>query len=844
MSRNDGAPAAPRTVELVAPTSASATEARATPGAAILSAPVVQDDDAQDEERAESLVESVGDVVTSLWRFRVVSTLSTWVRVVLARRWMWLFLVFLEVAVLILSASVGDGGIGLTWRTWVAFGVLCMVLVFMSASYLPTHHIMLAALLILLVTETINAEEALVGFNNHSVAAIAALFVVSKGLEVTGAFNWVMRRVLGRGMSLRWSVARLTLLVTCIGAFFLIIPLVAILIGIVKAHAIREGIRPGKLLLPLAYSAISAGACTLIGTSTNLIIAGLTHHTDPSIEVSLFGISSVAFPVALLSLLYIILFAEWGLADPGDAKGCGSTARTITRAAINILPSALQAPAQATSTRARAHRREYEFAVAVLPTSGYVGARLTELPMLRDAAKGNGETLDLVEVRRNGRTYKWAHTDDREAASELAVEAGDCFVFHGCTAAAASLFRFAEGFAPLARATYVPPPVKMTRKFEPKPHDSGVRFLVEAVLGPASPWLGRVPSAVSFGDASASFLVAVNHTSRGALGGDAGARAAESGSNPARILDEDSRTNSVAPAAAVPAAVLASAAQDDSREAPALTRDTAVLVADEGGQAPVRSDSVVPTVPDVTLVEAPLRAGDVLLIEASNAFVERQKKRNEFIFLSEVPDSRFTLLLPVDVPRALFATVLVVLMIIIVGLKYVDILVAALFVAAVFLLTGVLSPHEAGESVEVHVLLTIAAAFGVGEALRVSNAARAIAAVILHIFSPMGKFGILLGIFLGTSSIAHMVGEKATCVLMFPIAVEAAQSFNIPLISMAYILMLASSTAFMTPVAHVCNLMVMKPGELTNADYLKFGAPLQVIKAAAAIALCHYLYVL
>ena len=98
--------------------------------------------------------------------------------------------------------------------------------------------------------------------------------MVAEGIYQTGILEGAMVYVLGKSRSPFWAVVRVCIPVLFIAAFLNNTPIVALMAPILIAWARRSGVPVKKLLIPMAFSATLGGTCTLIGTSTNLIIAG------------------------------------------------------------------------------------------------------------------------------------------------------------------------------------------------------------------------------------------------------------------------------------------------------------------------------------------------------------------------------------------------------------------------------------------------------------------------------------------------------------------------------------------------------------------------------------------
>ena len=129
------------------------------------------------------------------------------------------------------------------------------------------------------VTGVITPHAALSGLSNESVATIAALFIVAAGLRETGAFSWIANRALGKPRSELDAQARIMWPTAALSGFLNNTPLVAMLLPVATDWAKKHRLSPSRLLIPLSYASILGGACTLIGTSTNLIVSGSFDET-------------------------------------------------------------------------------------------------------------------------------------------------------------------------------------------------------------------------------------------------------------------------------------------------------------------------------------------------------------------------------------------------------------------------------------------------------------------------------------------------------------------------------------------------------------------------------------
>lgn len=165
----------------------------------------------------------------------------------------------------------------------------------------------------------LSPAEAFVGFANEGMLAVAFLYVVATGVRETGAVDRVLDFFLGSARSTGSALARLLPAAGLMSSFLNNTPVVAILVAPVSDWAKRLGRSPSKLLLPLSYATILGGMLTLLGSSTNLIVAGLAKQ-NLNLELSLFAVGKLGIPCAVLGLVYLMLAAPELIVDRVPAR--------------------------------------------------------------------------------------------------------------------------------------------------------------------------------------------------------------------------------------------------------------------------------------------------------------------------------------------------------------------------------------------------------------------------------------------------------------------------------------------------------------------------------------------
>jgi di/tricarboxylate transporter len=184
---------------------------------------------------------------------------------------------------------------------------------------LPPDLTALLAMVALLLTGVLPPEEVFAGFSHPATLSVAAMLVLSAGLEHTGAVGFLARRVLAPlGRSEFLLTAVLMVVVGTTSAFMNNTALVAVFIPVVLDVCRRTGARPGKVMMPMAHAATFGGMCTLIGTSTNVV--GHEFALEQGLGgFGMFEFAHVGLPLALAGIAYVLVVGRWFLpASAGD----------------------------------------------------------------------------------------------------------------------------------------------------------------------------------------------------------------------------------------------------------------------------------------------------------------------------------------------------------------------------------------------------------------------------------------------------------------------------------------------------------------------------------------------
>ena len=219
-----------------------------------------------------------------------------------------------------------------------------------------------------------------------------------------------------------------------------------------------------------------------------------------------------------------------------------------------------------------------------------------------------------------------------------------------------------------------------------------------------------------------------------------------------------------------------------------------------------------------------LRPGDTLLLEAASGFSRSFRDSTDFYLVSEVDESA-----PPRHHRASWALAILAGVVGLAALGVLPVVAAALGGAIGVVAVGCLSPGQARRSIDISVLIVIAASFGLARALEESGAAGLIGDALVGGFGPWGPVALLAGVYMATLLLTEMVSNNAAAALVFPIALVSASAIEADPRPFAIAVAIAASLSLATPLGYQTNLMVYGPGAYRFSDFLRIGLPLQLL---------------
>ena len=184
--------------------------------------------------------------------------------------------------------------------------VIVFLLIALAKEYLRPGLVLFSTVVFFMAVGIISSKEMLAGFSNKGMITVAILFLVSAGVAQTGSLDLLAKKVLPqKKVTVPFLALRFLPVVTFLSAFLNNTPVVIIFAPIVKKWADKLRVPASKFLIPLSYATIFGGVCTLIGTSTNLVVHGLMLENGLP-GLSMFELAKIGIPIAVVGYIYLM----------------------------------------------------------------------------------------------------------------------------------------------------------------------------------------------------------------------------------------------------------------------------------------------------------------------------------------------------------------------------------------------------------------------------------------------------------------------------------------------------------------------------------------------------------
>ena len=193
---------------------------------------------------------------------------------------------------------------------WITLAVLAAVVLALIVDKVRSDVVALSGAAVLLMTGVVRPVEVQAAFASPAIVALAALFVIAYAMELSGLLDAAIRivtRLCNRiGKAGLWALIGVS---GAASAFLNNTPIVVLAAPVVRDVSRTLGLSPKRFLIPLSYAAVLGGCCTLIGTSTNLLVSDMASVAGQA-RFGIFEITPVGVTVALVGGVYLLIFGE------------------------------------------------------------------------------------------------------------------------------------------------------------------------------------------------------------------------------------------------------------------------------------------------------------------------------------------------------------------------------------------------------------------------------------------------------------------------------------------------------------------------------------------------------
>jgi len=218
-----------------------------------------------------------------------------------------------------------------------------------------------------------------------------------------------------------------------------------------------------------------------------------------------------------------------------------------------------------------------------------------------------------------------------------------------------------------------------------------------------------------------------------------------------------------------------------------------------------------------------LMPGDALLIDVPNDQIEHLTQQRVFLVVSRAGIPRF------DWRKASKAVAIVVAVVVVAATGLLPIVAAAATGALMMVLSGCVSTEEAYGAIEWNVLFLLAGMLSLGAAMEKTGASTMLANGMIDSVGGLGPLALLAAFFGATMLLTEVMSNNATVALLLPIAITTAQAIDVDPRAFMFAVVFAASSSFMTPVGYQTNTMIYGPGQYRFKDFVRVGAPLNLI---------------
>ncbi|MBB5212570.1 SLC13 family permease [Microbulbifer hydrolyticus] len=677
----------------------------------------------------------------------------------------------------------------------------------------PWRHDMvaLASLLACVFTGLIEPVDAFTGFGHPAVVTVACVLILSRGLQNTGAMDALAQKVVPKRGGITLAIAALTALGAGMSGFMNNVGAMALLMPVATDLADRYELPPGKVLMPLSFGTILGGMTTLIGTPPNLIVSGFRASAGAG-SYGMFDFTPVGVVVALVGIVFVSLIG-WRLVPARTQAGAASfdTGTYLTEALVGEKSAAV---GKSLAELVKMIGDEDAQVIGLVHNNARVS---TAMPGLRvrtgDILVIESEPESLSAVLSNlGLTLAAAPEADekeKEKAPDKKQQKED-----GAEASADDKDAGRNGGESEAVQ---------------EPGSAGNRSQEEALIKQAAELAGGRKEADA-GDMAIPPELVRTEESAGSPEPDTGSEnleAASSGKKEQTKEESDERQEKEKRARAredlvlrelvvMPDSFLIGRSAENLRLAGRY--EINLLALSRKGRRSVKR-----------LRSTPLMAGDALLMMGTEANLRNFANEQHCVPLAQRD---------ISIPNKEKAYVALVAMALAVAGAAFGLLPAAISFATcalAFMALKVVPLRNVYEAIDGSVIVLLGALIAVAGVMESTGAADVVAKSMLDNIARGNPVIALVLILVVTMTLSDFMNNAATAAVMCAIALSAAGQLDVNPDSFLMAVAIGASCAFLTPVGHQNNTLILGPGGFNFGDYWPMGLPMEVLVVAVAV---------
>lgn len=259
----------------------------------------------------------------------------------------------------------------MTTAALITLVIIAIAIILFATELISVDLVAILAMILLVITGVITPEEGVAGFSNHATITVAFMFILSAALLKTGALQYVATQLSATfKQQFNGGIILMMVLIALISAFINNTPVVAVFIPVVLQIAKSSGRSASKMLIPLSFASIFGGTCTLIGTSTNILVSGIAEKEGLE-PFSMFTMTPMGLIFLAAGIGYMVFIGIKWLPQQREEK----------------------------DLQTKFAMRDYLAEVEILEEIKTEEARIMDFDLVKELE------MDIIEIRRNGQKF-------------------------------------------------------------------------------------------------------------------------------------------------------------------------------------------------------------------------------------------------------------------------------------------------------------------------------------------------------------------------------------------------------------------------------------------------------